>query len=306
MNLTAPLTRPAPRALTAVSAASVSDYFELVKPGLSLLSVLTALAGYGAARPDSGAGRFLALSIGTALAAGGAAALNQFLEVETDARMNRTKNRPLPAGRVADGSAFVLGVGLSFGGVALLLTQVNGLAALFAGLTIATYLFLYTPAKRTSRWSTEIGAVAGAFPPLIGWTAGAGTLSAPGWVLFGLLLFWQIPHFMAIAWLYRHDYAAVGFPMLAVRDPAGGKVAAWSLANTILLTALSLLPAVLGICTWAYGAVAAALGGAFIVLAVGFVRTDGRTRAARRLFFGSILYLPLLLGALVADRLFLR
>lgn len=306
MNTSASLATAAPRALPRVRAASFSDHLELVKPGLSLLSVLTALAGYAVAKPDFGPGRFAALTIGTAAAAGGAAALNQFLEIDTDARMNRTKNRPLPAGRVADGSAFVLGIGLSFGGVALLLALVNGLAALFAGLTIATYLFLYTPAKRTSRWSTEIGAVAGAFPPLIGWTAGAGTLSTPGWILFGILLLWQIPHFMAIAWLYRHDYATVGFPMLAVRDPAGGKVAAWSLLNALLLVAVSLLPVATGFCTRLYGAAAAILGIGFVGLAVRFVRPVGRMQTARRLFFGSILYLPLLLGALVADRLFLH
>jgi len=299
---------PAPSlpALATVRAATVSDYLELTKPGLSLLSVLTAMAGYAAARPGFEVGRFLALTVGTALAAGGAAALNQFLEVDTDSRMRRTQNRPLPAGRVTTGSAFVLGAGLSFGGVALLLAEVNGLAALFAGLTIVTYLFLYTPAKRTSRWSTEIGAIAGAFPPLIGWCAGAGALAAPGWILFGLLLLWQIPHFMAIAWMYRNDYAAVGFPMLAVRDPAGGKVAAWSLLTAVLLTGLSLLPAWLGFCTWIYGGVAAGLGAAFTVLAVRFVRPAGRMRTARQLFFGSIAYLPLLLGALVVDRLFLR
>ena len=306
MNTPIPAATAQPSALTPARTATVSDYFELVKPGLSLLSVLTTLAGYAAARPEFGFTRFLALAVGTAMAAAGAAALNQFLEIDTDARMHRTQDRPLPSGRVTDGSAFVLGIGLGFGGVALLLAQVNGLAAFFAGLTIITYLFLYTPAKRTSRWSTEIGAVAGAFPPLIGWTAGAGTLSALGWILFGLLLLWQIPHFMAIAWLYRNDYAAVEFPMLAVRDPAGGKVAAWSLVNTLLLVGLSLLPAVMGFCTWIYGGVAAVLGVAFLVLAVRLVRPDGRTQAARQLFFGSIAYLPLLLGALVLDRLFLR
>jgi protoheme IX farnesyltransferase len=301
---------PHPVAYTLPHAAAPStafrDYLELTKPGLSLLSVMTTLAGYFAARPEFAVGRLLALTVGTTLCAGGAAALNQFFEWETDARMRRTRDRPLPAGRLATGAAFVLGSGFCFFGVALLLAQVNGLAALFAGLTIITYLALYTPAKRVSRWSTEIGAVAGAFPPLIGWAAAAGHISALGWILFGVLLLWQIPHFMAIAWLHRADYAAAGFPMLAVRDPAGGRVATWSLVNTLALVALSVVPVVLGFCTWAYGTVAVLLGCWFVRLALGFVRRDRSGPTVRRLFFGSIVYLPLLLGALVLDRLLLR
>lgn len=286
--------------------ASLADYFALTKPGLSLLSVLTALAGYAAARPDFSVRTLLTLTVGTAAAAGGAAALNQFLEIDTDARMHRTRERPLPAGRIASGSAFVIGVALGFLGVALLLACVNGLAALFAALTLAVYLGLYTPAKRRSRWSTEIGAVAGALPPLIGWSAGAGALTPAGWLLFGLLLLWQIPHFLAIAWLYRNDYAAVGFPMLAVRDPAGGRVAAQSLACTLALIVLSLVPTLTGFASRAFGGVALLLGAGFGLLALRFLRRDGRNRSARHLFLGSIAYLPLLLGALVADRLLFR
>src|SRR5208283_2043194 len=167
------------------------------------------------------------------------------------------------------------------------------------------YLALYTPAKRWSRWSTEIGAVAGALPPLIGWTAAAGRVSALGWILFGLLFFWQMPHFMAIAWMYRRDYAAVGFPMLSVRDASGGKVAAWSLACAAMLVAVTLLPAWLGFCGAAYGLAATVLGVWFLWKALVFLRPAGREQGARRLFFASVLYLPLLLGALVVDRCWL-
>lgn len=305
MTPSVPAAAPFPRGIASRSAA-ISDYFELLKPGLSLLSVLTTLAGYFAARPDSGVGRVLILAVATMCCAGGAAALNQFLEVDTDARMRRTRERPLPSGRLPTGSAFVLGAGLSFVGTALLLAQVSRLAALFAALTIGTYLALYTPAKRRSRWSTEIGAVAGAFPPLIGWAAAEGAISALGWVLFGVLVLWQLPHFMAIAWLCREDYTAAGFPMLAVRDPGGRRVAAYALLTTIALVTLSVAPSLLGLCTWAYGASALLIGGWFVAQAWRFARAEHPASAARRLFFGSILYLPLLLGALVLDRLLLR
>jgi protoheme IX farnesyltransferase len=285
-------------------AAGLADYLELTKPRLSCLSMLTALVGYLAAGPRPSLGQILLVMAGTSLAAGGVAALNQYLECDTDARMNRTRTRPLPSGRIAPGSAYVLGAGMCFTGVALLFAKVNGLSALLTGLTIVCYLFIYTPAKRWSRWSTEIGAVSGALPPLIGWAAGADRLSTLGWILFGVLFFWQIPHFMAVAWTYRRDYAAVNFPMLPVRDEEGSKVAAWSFINTVLLVIVSLLPAWLGFCSWVYGGTAAALGAGFLVLAGRFLRPAGRDLAARRLFFGSITYLPLLLAALVIDRAF--
>jgi len=283
--------------------ARFGDYLELTKPRLSLLSVITAAVGYLAARTPWSAAAFAGVFVGTAMAAGGAAALNQWMEADTDAQMRRTRDRPIPTGRVSTGSAFVVGWGLCAGGLALLFATVNGLAALCGLATIVCYLALYTPAKRWSRWSTELGAVAGALPPLIGWTGATGRISGLGLILFGVLFFWQLPHFLAIAWTYREDYAAVHFPMLAVRDPRGGRVAAWSLANTGLLVAVTLLPAVLGFSTWCYGAAAAALGGWFLRRAAGFLRRDGREAAARRLFLASIAYLPLLLAALVVDRL---
>lgn len=293
------------------SRAGLSDYLELTKPRLSLLSVLTALVGYLAALPGRSGVEgplrtgwtLLAVLLGTGLAAGGVAALNQWLEADTDTRMSRTRDRPIPSGRVATGSAFVLGWGLCAAGLALLFAEVNGLSAGFALATMICYLAIYTPAKRWSRWSTEIGAVAGALPPLIGWTAADGRISTLGAILFGVLFFWQIPHFMAIAWTYRRDYAAVEFPMLSVRDAGGGKVAAWSFACTLILVAVTLLPAWLGYCGATYGLMAAGLGSWFLWRAVAFLRPAGREAAARRLFFASILYLPLLLAALVIDRM---
>lgn len=283
--------------------AKFRDYLELTKPRLSLLSVVTTLIGYFAARPPSNPTKLTLLFIGTSLAAGGVATLNQWLEHETDARMKRTADRPIPTGKVATGSAFVMGWLMCTLALFLLFATVDRMAALFTLLTIISYLGWYTPAKKRSVWSTEIGAIAGAFPPLIGWCAGEGRVTTLGWILFGVLFFWQVPHFMAVAWTYRRDYAAVHFPMLPVLDETGNRVAAWSLINAIALVVVSLLPVALGLASKAYG-LAAALGGAwFLLRAIAFTKPDTRDAMARKLFFASIIYLPLVLGALVADRL---
>lgn len=303
--------RPVIAQATAPSAATThspfGDLVELTKPRLSLLSVLTALVGYAAARPGWHPKEFAFLCIGTCACAGGVAAVNQWMEADTDARMARTADRPLPSGRLAPGNAFVLGWGLSAFGLGCLFAQVNGLAAFFALATIATYLAVYTPAKRVSRWSTELGAIAGAFPPLIGWAAAEGGLvrvGSLGWILFGILATWQIPHFMAVAWTYRHDYARVNFPMLTTRDPDGGAVARWSLVNTFALVGLCLLPTFLGLTTFGYAVVTALLGAWIIARAIAFTRSTTRDAMARKLFHCSIAWLPLQLGALVIDRLY--
>lgn len=282
--------------------AAFGDYLELTKPRLSMLSVLTTLIGYVAARPPWVPREFFALLIGTCLAAGGVAALNQWLEADTDAQMKRTADRPIPSGKIPPGSAFVLGCMLCSAAMGVIFINVNGMAAIFTLLTIFSYLAWYTPAKRTSRWSTEIGALAGAFPPLIGWSAAEAGVSSLGWILFGILVFWQIPHFMAIAWTYRNDYAAVDFPMLSVRDETGNWVAGWSLVNTALLLVVSVLPWPLGLSSMFYGIVATLTGLWFLWCAVAFLRPVERNKSARRLFFASIIYLPITLIALVADR----
>ncbi len=291
------MTEPAP------PTARFADYLELTKPRLSLLSVLTALVGYFAARPAHDPAKVGFLALGASLAAGGVAALNQWMESDTDARMHRTEQRPIPSGKIPGGSAYVLGWGMCFAALIIIFTHVGKLSALFTLLTIASYLGWYTPAKRSSRWSTEIGAIAGALPPLIGWSAAEGGVSALGWILFGVLFFWQIPHFMAIAWTYRRDYSIVNFPMLPVRDESGGKVAAWSFVATLALVAVSLLPLFLGLDSVWYAVAAALAGACFLWRAVAFLRATNRDKGARRLFFFSLAYLPILLGALVADRL---
>lgn len=296
---TIPLTRP--------PAATFRDLIDLTKPRLSFLSVLTTLVGYAAAKPGWHGREFVFLCIGTCACAGGVAAVNQWMEADTDARMDRTADRPLPSGRLAPGNAFVLGWGLCALGLGCLFGQVNGLAAGFALATIVSYLAVYTPAKRSSTWATEIGAVAGAFPPLIGWAAAEGGrvhVGALGWILFGILLTWQIPHFMAVAWTYRHDYARVNFPMLTTRDPDGGRVARWSLINTVAVVVLCLLPSLLGLTTWGYAVVTVLLGAWFLVRALAFLRPDSRDLMAKKLFLCSIAWLPLQLGALVIDRIY--
>lgn len=291
---TAPMTAPT---------ATFSDYSALTKPRLSMLSVISSLVGYLAARHGFSWVEFFHVFAGTAACAGGVACLNQWMEAETDAAMSRTHDRPIPSGKIPTGSAFVLGWLLVIGGLVDLYVAVNGWSALFALATVIAYLGFYTPSKRHTRWSTEIGAISGALPPLVGWSAAEGGVSTLGWVLFGILFFWQIPHFMAIAWMYRNDYAAVNFPMLPVLDESGAKVARWSLLNTVLMIAVSLVPTVLGLTSWFYGGVAALLGLGFLLLAVVFMRPVDRDKSARRLFLFTITYLPLVFAALVIDRM---
>jgi protoheme IX farnesyltransferase len=279
----------------------IGDYLALAKPRLNFLVVLTSAAGYylgAVGRPD-----WLAMAqavAGTAFVAGGAAALNQVYERDTDALMRRTRLRPLPDGRVRPDDARIFGLALSASGLALLAEKANLAAALLALATLVIYLVVYTPMKRRSSMATLIGAVPGALPPLIGWAAARGTLTAGGWTLFAIVFLWQIPHFMAIAWMYRDDYSSAGFPMLPVVEPDGRSTGRQALIYAIALVPISLLPAVVGVTGAVYPWVAAALGAAIVWLAARFARS--RTEAeARALFFGSIIYLPLLWAAMILD-----
>jgi protoheme IX farnesyltransferase len=279
-------------------------YLELTKPRLSLLSVITAMIGYLAAVPYSywDWQRTIYVVLGTALCAAGVAALNQWMETDVDAKMKRTAGRPLPTGVIQPGSAFVLGWALCIAGLALLFKLVNGMSAFLALATIVAYLAIYTPAKRWSRWNTEIGAISGALPPLIGWAAAGRTNPALGWTIFAILYAWQMPHFFSLAWTYRKDYAAAGMPMLSVTDPSGVRVARRSFIWAALLAGASVLPTLLGYCSWYYFVVAAALGLWILKSAFDFLNPAKRETEARRLFFITLGYLPLLLGALVVDR----
>jgi protoheme IX farnesyltransferase len=280
----------------------VADFAELVKARLTLLVLLTSAVGFylGAESPIDYVALFHVV-FGTAAAAAGASALNQWWERRLDAIMDRTRTRPIPAGRMRPMEAFVLGVVFSVFGIGYLAIVCNALSAVLAGITIVVYIFGYTPLKRTSTANTAVGAIPGAIPPMIGWAAARGTIDAGAWSLFAILVLWQLPHFFAIAWMYRDDYSRAGFRMISSDDRTGERSASQSVFFCILLLIIAGLPASLGVVTMLYVPVELALGGLFIAVAMRFLRL--RTRAsARLLFVGSIVYLPLLLGALVLTK----
>jgi len=281
----------------------LADYFALTKPRLNFLVVATSAAGfYLGSEPPIDAVRLACAVAGTALVAGGAAVLNQLAERDTDALMRRTRLRPLPDGRVTVAEALALGLTLSAAGLALLAARANPLAAILAIATLILYLIVYTPMKRRTPLSTLAGAVPGALPALIGWTASNDRIAAGGVTLFAIVFLWQIPHFMAISWLYRDDYGRAGFPMLTVIDPEGRKAGRHAVIFAGGLLPIAVLPAWIGISGAAYGAIALVLGCGLLWLAAGFARVRSDA-SARRLFFGSIVYLPLIWIAMVADKL---
>src|SRR5437588_3349388 len=280
----------------------VSDLVELVKARLTLLVLLTTAVGFylGA----EGSINFVALVhtvFGTALAAAGAAALNQWWEHKLDALMQRTQSRPLPAGRMRPRDALLIGVILSIFGVSYLAIVCNALSAALAAITIIIYIFAYTPLKLVSTFNTALGAIPGAIPPMIGWAAARGTLNAGAWMLFAILFLWQLPHFFAIAWMYRDDYARAGFQMISSDDRTGERSASQSVFFCMLIFVVAVLPAFLGIATVFYLLAELILGAAFVAGAMQFFKTRARADA-RRLFITSIIYLPLLLGALVLSK----
>jgi protoheme IX farnesyltransferase len=238
---------------------------------------------------------------GTALVAGGAAALNQLYERDTDALMRRTRTRPLPAGRVTPQDARVFGLALSAAGLVLLAARANWLSAGLALATLLTYLVIYTPMKRRTPLSTIVGAVPGALPALIGWTASHGAIDRSGAALFAIVFCWQLPHFMAIAWLYREDYAKAGFPMLPVIDPDGKRTGKQAVYWALLMVLASLEPNFSGLVGNAYLAVALVFGVGLFWLAVRFASARNES-TARALFYGSITYLPLLWIAMIANK----
>ncbi|MCH2074553.1 MAG: heme o synthase [Puniceicoccaceae bacterium] len=279
----------------------VNGYYELTKPRLSFMSVLTAIIGYLAADPSRDLIVLSSLIIGTSLAAGGAAVLNQWLEREADAKMERTKDRPIPSGQIIPYNALMFGLGLSIFGSYFLYAGANPLSGLLTALTVASYVLLYTPLKKLTTWNTLIGAIPGALPPLIGWAAAEGSISTLGWILFVVLFLWQMPHFFAIAWTYRKDYQVGGFIMLSNADENGAAVALQSFVFAIALVISTLLPTILGYTSLGFGAVAFITGYYILRPAWLFLIAEDRDASARRLFITSIFYLPALLIPLVLD-----
>jgi heme o synthase len=281
----------------------LSDFSELVKARLTLLVLLTTAVGYylGAVGRINPLGLFHAV-FGTALAAAGAAALNQWWERRLDALMHRTRTRPIPAGRMLPRDALILGCLLSVGGIVYLRLLCNAISAMLAAATIIIYIFAYTPLKRVSTFNTLVGAIPGALPPVVGWAAATGHVEIGAWSLFAILFLWQMPHFFAIAWMYREDYARAGFEMISKGDNSGARSASQSVLFCILLLFISGAPAFLRIVNYGYLAAELVLNALFIFVAMRFLKNQ-QTTDARRLFFTSIIYLPLLLGALMLTKI---
>jgi len=279
-----------------------ADYVALAKPRLNLLVVVSAVAGYVMASGDThDLWRLIWMIVGTALVAGGASAFNQIVERGPDGQMQRTRMRPMPDGRLSTRDAWVFGSILNVAGLAILALGANVLSAIVAFVTLASYAVVYTPLKRQSSFATVIGAIPGALPPVIGWAAALDELSQGAWVLFGIVFLWQLPHFLAIAWIYREDYARAGFPMLPVIEPDGRSTAQQAVIYALALLPVSLAPTLVGMTGVTYFFGALLLSTVFVGLTLQFARTRS-IADARRLFFGSIIYLPLLWMLMIGDR----
>ncbi len=276
------------------------DYLQLSKSRIVLMVLITTAAGYLFGAHSVDGLLMLHALLGTALVAAGTNALNQYVEREHDARMHRTRTRPLPAGRITPRAALIFSSAIAVIGTVYLGLAVNWLTAALGAFTLATYIFIYTPLKRVSTLNTLIGAIPGAIPPLMGWTAATNHLGAGGWIIFGILFLWQLPHFMAISWLHREDYARGGFAMLAVRDTDGAAVARQAIFYTLALLPVSVAPSLLGMTGTVYFIGAAAAGAALLAAKIRFFFDRGQ-RSARSLFMISNLYLLTVMLLLVVN-----
>jgi len=282
----------------------IKSYLQLTKARLSALVLLTTAVGFALGANVAGtvsAIAFVGTLLGTALAAGAANALNQIIEIPLDAKMERTRDRPLPSGTLSRRHALAVAIGLGVAGIATLLLLSTPIAAALALLTILLYVLLYTPLKTRSTLNTLVGAVCGAIPPMIGWVGATGTLAPGAWALAGILFIWQIPHFLALAWLYRADYERGGFVMLPVLDRSGQVTCQIVVSTSLMLIPMALTATLLGLAGWIYAAGSVLLGLGMFVLAVWLYRD--RTHAnARRVFLASLVYLSAVLVLLVADQ----
>ncbi len=280
----------------------IFDLAELMKARLTMLVLLTTTVGfYLGARGNIQVLAIFNVVFGTALAAAAAAALNQWWERRLDALMDRTRERPIPAGRMSPQVALIIGVVLAIVGVGYLALTCNWLSAFLAAITIAIYIFAYTPLKTISAANTLVGAIPGALPPLVGWAAARGNIQDGAWSLFAILFCWQMPHFFALAWMYREDYTRGGFQMLSRDDDSGVRSASQGVLFCMLLLILGGAPTYVGLTNWYYVPVALALGGWFTIMALRF-HAQRTFQSARALFLTSITYLPLLLLALVLTK----
>jgi len=289
----------------AIPAASTRarDFVALAKPRLNLLVVASTLAGYAMADGEPlGLLRICGLALGTGLVAGGASAFNQVYERDIDALMQRTRLRPMPDQRLQPSEAVMFGIASTIIGALMVAAASNVLAAAVALTTVFVYVAIYTPLKRRTPFNTVIGAIPGALPAIVGWAAASGEITAKAWVLFGIMFLWQMPHFLAIAWLCREDYARARLQMLPVLEPDGRSTGRQAVIYGAALIPLSLAPAPLHMAGQAYFLGALVLGLAFLWVTFRFARTRS-TRDARRAFFGSLAYLPLLWILMIADKM---
>ena len=280
----------------------LGDFFELTKPRVVLMVLVTAFVGFyvGSEKiPDYL--RLLQTLLGVALAAGGTLALNQFLERDTDAMMDRTRHRPLPDGRVQPREAVWFGAASTIAGLTYLALAVNLASAWVTALVTLSYLFFYTPLKRRSSLCMLVGAVPGALPPVIGWVAARGELQVDAWVLFAIMFLWQVPHTLAIARLYRDDFAKAGIQFLPVIEPDGSSTHRQIISHCAALLAVSLLPTLLGLAGGTYFLVAFVLGVGFLASGISLA-VESTLVGARRLLFASLIYLPVLLMVMALDR----
>ena len=282
-----------------------ADLRELLKPGISLFVVTTAAAGYLLGTTGGiDLLRFVALLVGTGLTAGGSGALNHWWEREHDAKMARTNERPLPAGRIAPAAVIVYGLATLAVGLVVLLTFVNTLTTVLALVTALSYVLVYTPLKRLTKYNTLVGAIPGALPALGGYVAATGSFSAVGWAVFAIVFLWQLPHFLSLAWMYREDYARGGFVMLPVVEPDGQSTALQALGATLALLVAGVVPAALGATGWIYLVGMGLLGTWFTLPAFSFYNEPTHERA-RRLLLASIVYVPTFVTLVVADHFLL-
>jgi protoheme IX farnesyltransferase len=280
----------------------VLDYLILAKPRVVVMILAVTMAGFymgTVGTPDWAS--LLHVLVGVSCCAGGTLALNQYLERDEDALMRRTQARPLPEGRIQPLSALGFGVGITVGGLLYLTIMVHALAGLVTAVTACSYLFWYTPLKLRTSLCSVIGAIPGALPPVTGWVAAQGTFSAEVWVLFAMLYLWQLPHSLAIAWLYRDDYARAGFKLLPVIHPDGRSTGRQIITNCLALLAVGLLPTLVGLTGRVYFVAAFILGLVFLGYGVHMALTR-TTEAARRLVYASLVYLPLIYLLMVVDK----
>lgn len=292
-----------PQSRTTVFVKRAADYIELTKPRLVLMILITTAAGFYLGSPNMvNWMQFLHTLIGAGLTAAGVLGLNQYLERDIDAKMARTQNRPIPAGRMCQMKALLFSAFLTSSGMVYLTVLVNAISGFVISLIVVSYLFIYTPLKRKTSLCTLIGAVPGALPPVVGWVAAQGKLTGPAWVLFAILFLWQIPHSLAIAYIYRDDYAKAGLKLLPVIHPDGASTRRQIVFNCVALLGIGLLPVFFSIAGELYFIAALFIGGVFLLSSI-YLQKSRSTKAARYVLYASLLYLPCLFIAMTIDKI---